>query len=55
MNVYTNIFLSIVSMLFFSACNNKNTAKEENLNLNSYLRDTSSGVKTGTTGLPNLK
>ncbi|MCM0668917.1 proline iminopeptidase-family hydrolase [Flavobacterium tyrosinilyticum] len=47
MNVYTNIFLSIVSVLFFSACSDKNTAKEGNLDLSSYLKDGSSGIKTG--------
>lgn len=41
------IFLVALSTLFLTACNDKNNVEKENVNLTAYLKDTTSGIKTG--------
>ncbi len=47
MFICKKIFLVALSTLFLTACNDKNNVEKENVNLTAYLKDTTSGIKTG--------
>ena len=47
MTAYKTIFMAVLCVLFFSACNDKNNAEIEKEALSDYLKDTSVGLKTG--------
>ena len=47
MFTHKKIFLVALSSLFLIACDNKNKVEKETSNLSAYLKDTTSGIKTG--------
>lgn len=47
MIAYKNIFLLAVAAFFLNACNKENTLDNKNTSVNTYLTDTTSGIKTG--------